>query len=968
MGVKICPECNGKVAEARKTCPHCGYDFSSAKKKCPDCEEEIDAKLIECPHCGHEFVSVTPNVEVAQEEPEISKTEVSEKVEEDLDDGVIESLEAKKTIDEKAFMKYLLTTMSEDEKCPNDIMDAKFGEIEFCYKEIILTSSEVDMNFSCTIGYDRKEDYIAQEYKTVHQGEYYSLRGVQHYAPETKKYECDVVKTRTVTDWSAYNGSSYYETIEVAPNDTSFAFYGESLRSITTILKSIENDDFIDSSKIMEVSEFGLLTAKMAAVNSAIDDLDIPGDHYKDLKHNEDVTVTGVDCYYLPYYKVHYTYKGQEFVASGFACGKPNCDYIIPKNNVDLERDVRQHKSVLAIKRSRNFAIIVALVALLVGFSMGNAYTDEKKYPIIIGFVLLADAIILFFLAKKKQKDILAKYTSDNNSLKNQRLNVVLSELEARGVNDFSKDHNGGIEGPKKDRSKESWFERKLHTPESEQEAKKLFIETLIYFFISLAFFIGGPLTNGILNLESDYVNFQNLFTFIGVYGAVPAVYFGIHAFGMKKVMRQLENVKCSNCQQEYDFFRDVKWRDDRREWKPASNGRQNLYVTLTCECTCYNCKQKSIFTDKVFAGQILTDKSNDFKDQITPSFLVAYNYFNHYLGLGIKGVVNEAKYEDYLQEVNDKIRATRKSMAGKTTDGSDSLDDIPQLGASMNFDSEEMSSGNVTNSNIQVSPEEAEKNKNIKKKTMIILVGLYLASLGLAVDIFIAQSIWDTMSVIFQEPIYYPGMFVSVMGIGLAVSGFLSYKKLNDTDRKRNRRNLGFLISSIIIPVYLLGVIISTSFIFGYKVSYYGYDESFTVFKYPGEIPRNLKEPTKEGCAFAGWYLDEGFTESAEGRSIDGDVTLYPRWVVGVPSMITIVYDTKGGNYIPSRTIKNYCSGYFILYEGYAVHSEIIPIKEGYKFDGWYFDDDYTNKIEPPYTYTFKTELITVYAKWILN
>jgi ribosomal protein L37AE/L43A len=65
MGVKICPNCGGKVADARNDCPHCKFDFTSLKI-CPDCQEQIDATLSECPICGHIFEKETKD-EVIQE-------------------------------------------------------------------------------------------------------------------------------------------------------------------------------------------------------------------------------------------------------------------------------------------------------------------------------------------------------------------------------------------------------------------------------------------------------------------------------------------------------------------------------------------------------------------------------------------------------------------------------------------------------------------------------------------------------------------------------------------------------------------------------------------------------------------------------------------------------------------------------------------------------------------------------------
>lgn len=54
MGVKICPECNGKVASSRMNCIHCGYEFNNAINiiKCKDCGAELNEGVLECPECG----------------------------------------------------------------------------------------------------------------------------------------------------------------------------------------------------------------------------------------------------------------------------------------------------------------------------------------------------------------------------------------------------------------------------------------------------------------------------------------------------------------------------------------------------------------------------------------------------------------------------------------------------------------------------------------------------------------------------------------------------------------------------------------------------------------------------------------------------------------------------------------------------------------------------------------------------
>ena len=67
MGIKICPQCSGKVSDLRNDCPHCNYNFTM-NKKCPDCEEQVDISLDECPVCGHIFAKTTSDIILSQSE------------------------------------------------------------------------------------------------------------------------------------------------------------------------------------------------------------------------------------------------------------------------------------------------------------------------------------------------------------------------------------------------------------------------------------------------------------------------------------------------------------------------------------------------------------------------------------------------------------------------------------------------------------------------------------------------------------------------------------------------------------------------------------------------------------------------------------------------------------------------------------------------------------------------------------
>ena len=71
MGIKICPDCGGKVSESRSECPHCGYIFGN-KITCPDCGKELDSTCLECPDCGYVF----EKQEVYQQSPKATTIQV----------------------------------------------------------------------------------------------------------------------------------------------------------------------------------------------------------------------------------------------------------------------------------------------------------------------------------------------------------------------------------------------------------------------------------------------------------------------------------------------------------------------------------------------------------------------------------------------------------------------------------------------------------------------------------------------------------------------------------------------------------------------------------------------------------------------------------------------------------------------------------------------------------------------------
>ena len=121
--------------------------------------------------------------------------------------------------------------------------------------------------------------------------------------------------------------------------------------------------------------------------------------------------------------------------------------------------------------------------------------------------------------------------------------------------------------------------------------------------------------------------------------------------------------------------------------------------------------------------------------------------------------------------------------------------------------------------------------------------------------------------------------------------------------------------------------------------------------YTYDPEKAIELPEATKEGYTFAGWYKDKELTE-AFNNIVKGNITLYAKWNLETKE---IRFETNGGSYVYS--IKKA--------PGEEVEKPTDPIRENYRFAGWYEDKELTKL----YSFTvMPEENITLYAKWVSN
>lgn len=111
--------------------------------------------------------------------------------------------------------------------------------------------------------------------------------------------------------------------------------------------------------------------------------------------------------------------------------------------------------------------------------------------------------------------------------------------------------------------------------------------------------------------------------------------------------------------------------------------------------------------------------------------------------------------------------------------------------------------------------------------------------------------------------------------------------------------------------------------------------------------VLRNLPEPTNASFTFGGWFYDQAYTNEAHnGDVINNDTTLYAKW-----DEITylITFNTRDiCEVAPVRML--------------TVRNLPQPSVNGYRFDGWYYDQAYTNEV---HNGDVLTQNVTLYAKW---
>lgn len=314
----------------------------------------------------------------------------------------------KKEISKEEFLRKVLVTLASSGDTPVDVVKAQFGDVNERVREVIVCSAHVETDYSASIGYDRQEEYWDKEKKTEY------VNGQRH------EYYVDVKKTRTVTDWQPHSGHTSGDSVSAAFNEEDS--WKQNNSSMIQAIRTVKDENIVEKGSAV-VSASGLDEAKTRCGWDIHFSISFPGDHHKDERYNDDVTVKTLECYKLPFYEVEFSYGGKKYHASGFACGEINVETEFPENNVNIVYKASQDTAGARKGMKIGWIAFGALFAFAIIMDIVGVYWTWA-----FTLVALVLAIVLHVRSDKKFKARLRELKEDNVKIKRSELDSALKK------------------------------------------------------------------------------------------------------------------------------------------------------------------------------------------------------------------------------------------------------------------------------------------------------------------------------------------------------------------------------------------------------------------------------------------------------------------------------------------------------------------------------------------------------------
>lgn len=350
----------------------------------------IDIKALSCPQCGStnvEMVSDTNGVcavcgsqFIIQENDNRGKKRgrLQKYSSETVNEAEIscDIRRIKPEYNENDFIREAWITLA-NEDVPFDCFEKDFSDVKKTDRQVFFTDFVVDITYTVSIGYDRKEAYT--DYETY----YETVNG------KSVKKKRQVTKYRTVTDWRPLSGHHKVESSVSVDNET-----GELLDSDLTdncfgnvAAKSIilpnENDKDIS---VTSIAKSATESAHNYKYKKSLEE-SLPGDHHKELDYQIEIKRYKANLFFAPQYESTLSYGDKSVKKKGFPFGKMQVfgDRIAQRQSKESAWQMVKYTywSVLALL----FAAITASLILL--FVNGGTSINARNILIILAAALL---------------------------------------------------------------------------------------------------------------------------------------------------------------------------------------------------------------------------------------------------------------------------------------------------------------------------------------------------------------------------------------------------------------------------------------------------------------------------------------------------------------------------------------------------------------------------------------------------
>lgn len=284
--------------------------------------------------------------------------------------------------EQKDFLRAVAIYLAKQEATPTDILEVQFSNVNEFEQEYVVMTGDASVDYSCSIGYDRKEIYYEQ---------------VKKYNSSTKSYYyANEQRTRTVTDWQPHSGHNQSRETSIVGNAATQDDY-RTEREILHCYQTCREESKQEVAIEMEINPEAYELAKWGCIAGCFYSVRLPGDRQRDKDYNGTVDVKAVSGLIVPEVSATYEYQGKTYKTSAIAAGELNVKAEYPDIKADVSKEAKN-----AVKHFK----LLAIVSLVVGVVLNLLMSWIGSWCFLAYIAALTFLILYISLGNKKMKSI----------------------------------------------------------------------------------------------------------------------------------------------------------------------------------------------------------------------------------------------------------------------------------------------------------------------------------------------------------------------------------------------------------------------------------------------------------------------------------------------------------------------------------------------------------------------------------